>query len=78
MASVIRPARIAALYVEPGDFLVTAPADSRIIGMVVEPVPGVNADIRQWRIRTPSGEVTTTRAYAAHRPVWVHVPTGQV
>lgn len=82
MESKIRPARMAAMYVERGDILVTAPAECQVIGTVLT-ARGEGMDGRSFLIRTPSGAVTEwpeTRSGTVPfgRPMWVHVERGRV
>lgn len=76
MAHKIRPARMAALYVEWGDVIVTGPGapNQGVIGTVIR------AESRDgWRIitlRRRNGDVEEMQPVAEERPVWVNVPSG--
>lgn len=71
----IRPARMAAKFVAPGDVIVTGPGEQpeiETVGTVVtaQTVKGV----RHLTVRAPSGSTWPMRK-AADRPLWIHVPT---
>lgn len=76
MARKIRPARMAAVYVESGDVLVSAPADSKVIGTVLRVRSGATGV--NFLVRTPGGSVVEYpdkgKTILPERPVWVHVP----
>ena len=71
----IRPARMDAMYVHPGDQIISAPGDQpemEIIGTVVT-AQTVDA-VRHFTVRAPSGSTWQMRKGDV-RPVWIHVPT---
>lgn len=80
MGSKIRPARLAAMYVQWGDVIMEAPSDGgRVIGTVIG-VNGSVSDGYRFVVRTRAGQVEwpqhPRKPIAAPRPVWVHVPAG--
>ena len=71
----IRAARLAAFLVQWGDVLVTEPADSRVIGTVLDN-RSTSDNHQVFKVRTPRGEVIELDPVREERPVWVHVPAG--
>ncbi len=71
----IRPARIAAAFIQPGDVIVTAPGDEpevTVVGTVATPAQIIRG-VAHFTVRAPSGSTWVMRE-AAERPVWIDVP----
>lgn len=81
MAIKIRPARMAAMYVQWGDTIVQAPSDGgAVIGTVIEVRGAVNDGFR-FVVRGPRNSRVVwppenRQPVAAEGPVWVNVPAG--